>query len=83
MSDAMVQPFNFTQRLAQERDRTLGCPIICPSDRRHTATVGGIRRHAGWGLHNRKLQVRFLSHLPLGPEFMGLLPCGPSPLCVL
>ena len=28
-------------------------------------------RHAGLGLHNRRVQVRFLSHLPLSPEFMG------------
>jgi hypothetical protein len=31
---------------------------------RHPATVPDTARHAGLGLHNRRLQVRFLSHLP-------------------
>src|SRR5262245_9013802 len=37
----------------------------------HVAMVPDTARHAGWGLHNRRLQVRFLSHLPLvNPEFI-------------
>jgi hypothetical protein len=32
---------------------------------RHVAMVPDITRHAGLGLQNRRLQVRFLSHLPL------------------
>jgi hypothetical protein len=65
-----------------------GCASICPSDRRHTATFGDrdngaerhlamvcdTPRHAGLGLQNRRLQVRFLSHLPANPEFIGLQP---------
>jgi hypothetical protein len=38
---------------------------------RHLATPPDITRHAGLGLHNRRLPVRFLSHLPRKPEFMG------------
>jgi hypothetical protein len=36
----------------------------------HLAMVCDTIRHAGWGLQNRKVQVRFLSHLPLNPELM-------------
>jgi len=40
---------------------------------RYLAMASNITRHAGLGLHNRRVQVRFLSHLPLGnSEFMGL-----------
>ena len=39
---------------------------------RHLAIVSDTTRHAGLGLHNRRLQVRFLSHLPRKPEFMGI-----------
>jgi len=34
------------------------------------AMASDTTRHAGLGLHNRRLQVRFLSHLPRNPEFM-------------
>jgi hypothetical protein len=34
------------------------------------AMVPDITQRAGWGLHNRRLQVRFLSYLPLNPELM-------------
>src|SRR5262249_6622391 len=36
---------------------------------RHTPNEG-VR--VGLGLQNRRLQVRFLSHLPVAPEFMGI-----------
>ena len=38
----------------------------------HLATSPDTTRHAGLGLQNRRLQVRFLSHLPRSPEFMGV-----------
>ena len=34
---------------------------------RHLAIAPDPTRHAGWGLHNRRLPVRFLSHLPQIP----------------
>jgi hypothetical protein len=34
-------------------------------------------------LQNRRVQVRFLSHVPRETKFMGLLPRGSSPMCVL
>jgi hypothetical protein len=37
---------------------------------RHVAMASDTTRHAGWGLQNRTLPVRSLSHLPLDPEFM-------------
>ena len=57
---------------------------------RHLTTVPNIIRHAELGLQNRRLQVRFLSHLPLSAEFMrvallwpqhnvrALIPIGPK-----
>jgi hypothetical protein len=39
---------------------------------RHMAMVCDTPRHAGLGLHNRMLQVRFLSHLHEKAEFMGI-----------
>ena len=44
---------------------------------RHLATSPDTPRHAGLGLQNRRLQVRFLSHLPLKPEFMGIAASWP------
>jgi hypothetical protein len=37
---------------------------------RHVATPAAITRHAGLGLHKRRLPVRFLPHLPEKPEFI-------------
>jgi hypothetical protein len=34
-------------------------------------------------LQNRRLQVRFLSHLPVNPEFMGLTALEYSLVCAL
>ena len=31
-------------------------------------------------LHNRRVQVRFLSHLPEGPEFTGIAALWPQPI---
>jgi hypothetical protein len=39
-------------------------------------------RHAGWGLHNRRAPVRFLSHLPLSPECMGIAAPMASTYCL-
>jgi hypothetical protein len=39
---------------------------------RHVAMAPDTPRHVGLGLHNRRLQVRFLSHLPVNLEFMGI-----------
>ena len=39
---------------------------------RSVATLPDTARHAGLGLQNRRLQVRFLSHLPENREFMGI-----------
>jgi hypothetical protein len=38
---------------------------------RHLAMACDTTRHAGWGLHNRRAPVRFLSHLRKNPQFMG------------
>ena len=35
-------------------------------------------RHGGLGLQNRRLQVRFLSHLPASPEFKELAGLWPQ-----
>jgi hypothetical protein len=43
---------------------------------RHLAMASDTTRHAGLGLQNGRVQVRFLSHLPASPEFMG----GASPV---
>jgi hypothetical protein len=48
----------------------------------HVAMASDITRHAGLGLQNRALQVRFVSHLPLSLEFMGVLPRAISSICV-
>jgi|GEM_PF-5987720 len=37
---------------------------------RHLAMAFSNIRHAGWGLQNRRMQVRFLYDLPLNPELM-------------
>jgi hypothetical protein len=37
---------------------------------RHVAIACDTPRHTGLGLHNRRLQVRFLSHPPKNSEFM-------------
>ena len=41
---------------------------------RHVATLPDTTRHGGLGLQNRRVQVRFLSHLPLTLNSWGLLP---------
>ena len=46
---------------------------------RHMAMASDPTRNAGLGLQNRTLQVRFLSHLPTSPEFMGI--AAPCPEC--
>jgi hypothetical protein len=43
----------------------------------HLATRPDTARHAGLGLQNRRVQVRFLSHLPESAEFMGI--AAPQP----
>jgi hypothetical protein len=35
----------------------------------HLTTLPDTPRHAGLGLQNRRVQVRFRSHLPLNPQF--------------
>ena len=50
----------------------------------HVAMVYDTPRHAGLALQNRRLQVRFLSHLPLNLEFMGIAsPVVPADRCTL
>src|SRR5689334_12967793 len=51
------------RHLAASDDRESGAE-------RHLAMASDTTRHAGPGLHNRRVPVRFLSHLPESPGFM-------------
>jgi len=51
----------------------VGAPVTADT-RRHAATLPDTTRHGGLGLQNHRLQVRFLSHLPLTLNSWGLLP---------
>jgi hypothetical protein len=67
-------------QILESRKKSACGSVDCPSDRRHVATSGGMRRqrewsraacadttrHAGWGLQNHRAPVRVLSRLPLG-----------------
>ena len=70
-----------TQSREKSARRSIDCPSICPSDRRHTATSGDTRRQRAWGRVASDDIARHHATRRIGspkPQVAGSIPVPPA-----